>query len=147
MNPRRADRRLSIVGRVMQWLSSRPRGAACRPGAAYDGQLGHPDVLGEADRADGVEAGLRHVAVVVEADVDLVGQAASATAFCAPLGLLARQGHRDDVHAVVLGGVHRHAAPAAADVEQAHAWLKGELAADEVELLVLRLLQRRLRRG
>ena len=39
-----------------------------------------------------------------------------------------------DLDAVVLGGVHRHAAPAAADVEQPHARLQRELAADQVEL-------------
>ncbi len=106
-------------------------------------QLGNADVLGEADRADGVEAGLRHVPVVAEPHVDVVGQSPLGGLLAPPLGLLAGQGHRDDVDAVVLGGVHGHAAPAAADVQQPHARPEPQLPADEVELLALRLLQGR----
>ena len=49
-------------------------------------------------------------------------------------------------HAVVLGGVQDQRAPAAADVEQPHARLQVELAADQVELGALRVGQRLVRR-
>ena len=49
----------------------------------------------------------------------------------------------DDVHAVARRRVHREAAPAAADVEHAHARLQPELGADQLELGLLRLLERR----
>ena len=52
------------------------------------------------------------------------------------------------MHAVVLGGVHHHAAPPTPDVQQPLPWLQPELAADEVELgglggveLVVRVLE------
>ena len=48
----------------------------------------------------------------------------------------------DGPHAVVAGGVERHAAPAAADVEQPHARLEAELAADQLVLVGLGLLER-----
>ena len=47
----------------------------------------------------------------------------------------------------MLGGVHDHAAPAGANVEQPLAGSQGELAADEVELLGLGLLEGGLRGG
>ena len=59
-------------------------------------------------------------------------------AFCS-LG----DGHADDLHAVRLGGVQRQRAPAAADVEVPVARLgpvEAELAADQVELVALRVL-------
>ena len=43
--------------------------------------------------------------------------------------------------------MHDHATPAAAHVEQAHAGLQSELAADQVELLLLCLLECRVSRG
>ena len=48
----------------------------------------------------------------------------------------------DDADAVALGGVDREAAPAAADVQHALARLQVELAAHQVELRLLRLLER-----
>jgi hypothetical protein len=48
---------------------------------------------------------------------------------------------------VVLRGVEQHAAPSASDVEEAHAGLERELAADELVLVGLRSLERRRRVG
>ena len=131
-------------GRVMQWFSSRPCGTSLPARNVHvRRQLADPDVLGQPDGADGVEPGVPHVAVVAVAEVDV--EAAVGHRLLAPLGLLLRQRDRDDADAVVLRGVHRHAAPAAADVEQPHAGLERELLADQVELVVLRLLERRRR--
>ena len=58
-------------------------------------------------------------------------------------GLRLRQRDAGDVDAVALGGVQRERAPAAADVEHAVAGLQRELGADELELGLLRLLERR----
>ena len=46
------------------------------------------------------------------------------------------------LHAVVLGRVEHHAAPPAPDVEQPHPGLEAELAADELVLVRLRVLER-----
>ena len=54
--------------------------------------------------------------------------------------LLSEKGAR-----VVLGGVQRHAAPAATDVEKTHPRLQTQLAADQVVLRPLRVGQWRLR--
>ena len=45
------------------------------------------------------------------------------------------------MHAVLPGGVHDHAAPAAAHVEQPHAGLQPQLAGDQVELVRLGFLE------
>ena len=81
------------------------------------------------------------VAVVLQADLDAVGSPASATRF-GHVGLRARERDADGLHAVVLGRVHHHAAPAAAHVEQPHAGLEAQLAADQLVLVGLRLLER-----
>ena len=44
------------------------------------------------------------------------------------------------MHAVVLRGIQAHRAPAAADVEQAHAGTEAQLAAHELELVALGVL-------
>ena len=95
------------------------------------------DVLGEPDRADGVELGLGHVAVVAEAHLSAALEAALLDGVLGECRLLLGERDADRLDAVVLGGVHDHAAPAAADVEQGHARLQAELAADEIELVVL----------
>ena len=67
----------------------------------------------------------------------------SATRSRAELGLRLGQRDADHLDAVALGGVDREAAPAAADVEHALALLQAELGADQLELGLLRLLERR----
>ena len=56
--------------------------------------------------------------------------------------LLLRERHPVRVDAVARGGVAKQPAPAAADVEEAIARLEAQLAADHVELVGLRALQR-----
>ncbi len=58
------------------------------------------------------------------------------------LGLLLRNGDAGDGNAVFFRRVLRHAAPAAADVEQLHARFEPEFTAGEIEFRLLRLIQR-----
>ena len=106
----------------------------------------HADVLREADRADGVEARLGDVAVVAVADLDEALEARLTHGALTPLGLLLAQGDAYDVDAALASGVHRHAAPAAADVEQPLAGLQVELVGNEGELALLRFLEGVVRR-
>ena len=118
----------------MVWTKATP------PGAQAAGRLLHvralvlgADVLHEADRDDGVEAPGRGP-VVGETDVD-----GEARVFgLRPRHLLARDRVADDRHAVALGRERCEAAPAAAEIEHAHAGLQADLAAHEVELGLLR---------
>src|SRR5678816_3287014 len=59
-----------------------------------------------------------------------------------PAHLLLRHRDAGDRDAVALGGKRREAAPAAAQVEHAHAGLQPDLAAHQIELGVLRLVER-----
>ena len=68
------------------------------------------------DRHDGVVAA-GGVAVVVEADVDRQVR----VLLLGPRHLLARHGVAHDAGAVALGGERREAAPAAAEIQHAHA--------------------------
>ena len=127
----------------MPWLRRRPCG---RNSAAAAGEVGvelrQADVLEHADRADGVVRTVVHVAEVGEAHLDAVAQAALGGPLAGQLGLRTRERDADGVHAVVLGRVQQHAAPPTADVEEAHAGLEVELAADELVLVRLGVLQR-----
>jgi hypothetical protein len=100
-------------------------------------------VFGEADRADRVEVGLRHVAVVEEADFGEVFEAFSFDGFGGPLRLGGGQGHAQSLYAVLAGGVADHAAPAATHVQETLAGLQVELAGHQVVLLELGFFQRR----
>ena len=75
------------------------------------------DVLGEADAADGIEAGLGDVTVVVVADFGHRRKAEVGDALLPPFRLLARERDPDGAHPVVLGGVQDHGPPAAANIE------------------------------
>jgi hypothetical protein len=119
------------------------------PGPQEAGELGpvavdllRADVLDHADAGHLVELLARQVAVVEHADVDEVGDAGLRRPGARALGL--RRGQRDpgDAGAVALGGVHREGAPAAAHVQQPVAGLEVQLAADQVPLGLLGLLQR-----
>src|SRR4029077_2371860 len=99
------------------------------------GDIGLADVLGDADRADRVEVGLGDIAVVHVADLGQVLKAFALDGRLRPGRLLRGQGYAERLDALVLGSVPDHAAPAAADVEQAHARLEGDLAGDQVVLV------------
>ena len=103
----------------MAWLSKRPP----RTEEATEDRevLLHPlgaDVLEHADRRDGVELLAVELPVVLEADVDQVVEPGGGHPLPCSRGLLAADRDADDAGLVVLGGVHRQRAPAAADVEQ-----------------------------
>ena len=102
-------------------------------------------MLAHLQRDDRVVRAVADVAVVLQPDVDPVGEPLVGRALRGERLLLARERDAGDVHAVVLGGVQRQRAPAAADVEQPLAGLQAELAADQIELVALRVGERVVR--
>src|SRR5690606_10365906 len=92
------------------------------------------DVLEHADADDAVDlaanVGRLQLAIVLQPEL----QRQVLVALAGIRGLLLRDGHADRLDAVVGRGVRHEAAPAATDVEHAHAGLQAELAADQVEL-------------
>lgn len=98
-------------------------------------------MFGHADRRDGVVRTVPDVPVVLDPDLDPVSQSLFGDALAGERGLLGGEGHSGDLGAVLACCVHGHGAPAAADVEEAVALLQGELAADQVELVALGVLQ------
>ena len=99
-------------------------------------------MLDDADGGDLVVAGPGgEVAEVAVLHPAAVPEAVLGDARGRPLGLGPREGHAVGAHAVVPGGPHGEAAPAAADVEQRLAGGETELPADEVELVGLGLLE------
>src|SRR6185312_9235666 len=96
-------------------------------------------MLVHADRDDLVERlGAREFAVILEADFDAVGEPVLDDAAARPLVLLRAQRDADAVDAVALGGEAQQPAPAAADIEQPLFRPELQLAADVIELLLLR---------
>src|SRR5258708_22351043 len=104
-------------------------------------ELRRAHVFEHSDRADRVEGSVAHVAVILHPDLDPILQSGLSNCAPGPLGLALREGHADGAHAMVLRGVDDHAAPAATDIEQAHARLGAELAAHELVLRPFRVLQ------
>lgn len=99
------------------------------------------DVLEHADRCDGVE-GTAGLAVVLDTDLDPVGQPRGCDPLAGELRLPGREGDAERPHAVVSGGVQHERAPAAADVEQRLPFTQPELVADQVELADLGAVKR-----
>ncbi len=85
---------------------------------------------------------LGQIEVVEEPHVDLAGQAQLGDLRAHVIELVLRQRDAARLDAVVLRGPEDQAAPAAADVEQGLAGLEHQLAADVIELLRLRLVER-----
>ena len=83
------------------------------------------------------------LAVVLNADLDPVGEARVGDSLPRQLCLILRERDADRLNAVALRRMHHEAAPATADVEHPLALLQRELRADEVELRLLGLLQGR----
>ena len=101
------------------------------------------DVLDHPDRGDLVVAGVgRQVAHVEVLDPTALAESERRDALGGVVGLGARQGDAVGADAVVLGGPDGEAAPAAADVEQALVAAQAQLAADQIELVGLGLLER-----
>ena len=114
--------------------SEQPGEVLVEPGRAH--------VLEHADGADGVERSVDDVAVVLHADLDAVGEPGLAYRRARPLRLTRRQRDADRGRTVLARGVDDHAAPAAADVEQAHPRTQTELAAHQLVLGGLRGFER-----
>ena len=93
----------------------------------------HPNDTGDlpADEWD------RVVKLASSGRVNAIGETGLLNRLLAPLRLLRGERHTDGGDAVVLHRVQHHSAPPAADIEEAHSWLQSELAADEIELLLL----------
>ncbi len=103
------------------------------------------DMLEHADADDRVEpAGNvgEALAVVLQKKLDTILQPAFTRALLRDLELLHRQRDADAVRAVVLGQVHRQAAPATADVEHTRAGAQVELGGDVRALGLLCRLER-----
>ena len=110
------------LGREMAWLSSRPPGrSSAYSESKYSAGLRGADVLEHADRRDRVERRLSQLAVVLQADLDPVGDAGGLDALrerAAPARVRASRRRR----ARRSGARHGSpSTPAAADVEQPHA--------------------------
>ena len=105
------------------------------------------DVLAHLDRGDRVERRVGHVAVVLQPHVDELREPFVPGPLLHKGALLAGEGHRGYPHAVLPGGVDGQRPPATPDVEQSLSLAQAELAADQVELRRLRLLQRPGGRG
>ena len=104
------------------------------------------DGLDHLDRDELVVAALE-LAVVAQQHGDAVLQAGGAHERDRVVVLLARDGGGRHAAAVVRGGVDGQPAPAGADLQQVVARAEVELAADQLELVQRRVLERRARRG
>src|SRR5207247_5787248 len=61
--------------------------------------------------------------------------------------LVLAQGDARRVDPVTFGGIHDESAPPAADVQQSLSWLETELAANQIQLRLLRNVERIVRRA
>src|SRR6266542_1113710 len=110
--------------------------------AEEGGIVRDPHMLDDPDGRDLVVTRVgRDVAPVTVFHETAAREPFSSDALSRPLGLGPRERDAVGAHAVVLGGPHREAPPPAPDVEQALAGLEPELAADQIELVLLGLLE------
>ena len=100
-------------------------------------------MLEHADRRDFVVRPVfRQFAVIAQLDANALAQPLVVDQFLDMLMLIFRQRDAGGVDAVMLGRPEQQPAPAGADVQEALARLKQQLAADVVQLGFLRLCQR-----
>ena len=104
-------------------------------------------MLSQTDRCHTVEAGLLDGAVVAVTQVDLLVEPGVMHRPLTPTRLLFGQRDRDDLDPIVLGRVQREPAPSTAGVQHPHPRFEPQFAAHEVELLLLRLLERGIGAG
>jgi hypothetical protein len=126
--------------RVLQQSAARSKHPRELGGVGVD--LAGADVLGHADARDRVEGLAGQLAVVRDADLDPVLEPELGHPPPRVLDLRAGEGDAEHADAVLARRVDREAAPPAADVEHTLAGLEVELAAHDLELLGLRLLER-----
>src|SRR5829696_3965260 len=108
-----------------------------------DVDLVRANVLDHPDAGHRVERLSRELAVVHHPNVHPLAESALLGTPAREGGLRLRERDAHHLDVVVRGGVHREAAPAAAHVQHALARLERELLADQLELCLLGLLQRR----
>ena len=105
-------------------------------------QIGDADMLVHSDRDDLVENRLsRNFAVVPTADFDPAGKTVGGGAIFGISELLIAERTADAVDPVTGRGPAQQAAPAAADVEKPVTGLEPQLAAEAIELLLLRRIE------
>ena len=131
-------RSADLADGVVQQPTRRPQGTAQQPVVAVEVLV--TDVLGHPDRRDRVVLLAADVAVVLQSDLDPIGDAGSRHPLASPGGLGLTDRDADRRHVVVAGGVDHHRAPPAPDVEEAPARhrVEPELATDEIVLQRLR---------
>ncbi len=100
------------------------------------------NVLDHADAGHRVEPLLAQVAVVHHLELDPIADPGLAGPLGRQLGLRLRKGDPQRRCAVLPGGVDSEAPPATADVEHPHSRLELQLAADQLELRALGVLER-----
>ena len=105
-------------------------------------ELRAADVLVHPDARDLVERLLVELAIVEHAHLDAVAEPGGGDALARELRLRLRERHAERAHAVVSRRVQDERSPAAADVEHPLAGLEAELAADQLELALLRAFER-----
>ena len=113
-----------------------------RPGPLEVGrQLGRSYVLEHPDAYQLVKGFFIQIAVVGQLHPTAIRKPQLFDARPSPFHLRRTQGHAHGLHAVALGHIGEQAAPTAADVEQTITRLQTQLAADMLELGLLRGLQ------
>ena len=83
----------------------------------------------------------REVAVILQAEVDLIGQPGLLGAGRSRGVLILGQGDPGDMRAIITGQRQRHSTPSTADIENAHPRFNSQLGGDMVLLGLLRLFQ------
>jgi len=108
------------------------------------GQTLRADVLEHADRGDRVVRAVVDVPLVLEPDGDAIGHAGFGHTFLRELGLPRRERHAHHARAVVGGRVDGQRPPPAPHVQHPLAGLEPQLAADQLVLVRLGVLERRV---
>src|SRR4249920_1503214 len=104
-------------------------------------------MFGSADAGHTVETlRLKPGKKIIDFDVTAVFQAGLANPMARHLGLLGAYRQTYRLHAVVAGGMNDQGAPTATQVEQAQPRPQAQLAADVIELGILRRAERIIRR-
>ncbi len=135
LDPRvRGHRGAVVADRMEQEQSVRPQQLArfCQIRAV----VAHTHVFEHSERVDGVKAA-DQASVVLQTKVCVQ----SCAALAGGLQLVSRNGYAGDRGSIPLCHELRRATPTATDVQHAHSWPRSDLARDQIELRLLRLVQ------